>query len=58
MNLLQVDSSPLGEASVSRQLTRRITARWLAQHPGTQVQTGELVIRMERLPEEPAEERK
>jgi len=42
MKLLQVDSSPLGEASVSRQLTRRITARWQAQHPSTQVQTLDL----------------
>lgn len=38
MKLLQIDSSPLGDASVSRQLTRKITARWLAEHAGTTVE--------------------
>jgi FMN-dependent NADH-azoreductase len=38
MQLLQVDSSPLGGQSVSRKLTQEITARWLAAHPGTTVQ--------------------
>lgn len=35
--LLQVDSSPLGEASVSRELTRSIVEAYTAAHPGTTV---------------------
>lgn len=38
MKLLQIDSSPLGDASVSRQLTRKITSRWLESHPETTVE--------------------
>ncbi|MDO8280080.1 MAG: FMN-dependent NADH-azoreductase [Burkholderiaceae bacterium] len=38
MKLLQVDSSILGDASVSRQLSARIAAEWQASHPGTQVE--------------------
>ena len=34
MNLLHIDSSILGEASASRQLTRAIVARLRAEHPG------------------------
>jgi len=37
MQLLHVDSSPLGTASVSRQLTQRAVAQWRATHPGTVV---------------------
>ena len=37
MKLLHIDSSPLGAASVSRQLTQRIAAQWRATHPGTVV---------------------
>ncbi|MDP3137771.1 MAG: FMN-dependent NADH-azoreductase [Burkholderiaceae bacterium] len=38
MKLLQVDSSILGDASVSRQLSARIAAEWQANHPETQVE--------------------
>jgi FMN-dependent NADH-azoreductase len=38
MKLLHIDSSPLGTNSVSRQLTRQIVDRWVAQHPGTTVE--------------------
>ncbi len=44
MKLLQVDASVLGEASVSRRLTRDITAAWLAVHPGTTVERLDLVL--------------
>lgn len=37
MKLLHIDSSILGAASVSRQLTERIAAQWRATHPGTVV---------------------
>lgn len=43
MNLLHVDSSPLGTNSVSRELTRRTVAQWLATHPGTTVESLDLV---------------
>jgi FMN-dependent NADH-azoreductase len=33
MKILQIDSSPLGEASVSRQLTKATVDAWLARHP-------------------------
>jgi FMN-dependent NADH-azoreductase len=42
MKLLQVDSSPMAAQSVSRQLTRAITAQWLAAHPGTTVEVLDL----------------
>ncbi|MGV3492649.1 MAG: FMN-dependent NADH-azoreductase [Ramlibacter sp.] len=38
MNLLHIDSSPLGGQSVSRELTRRTVSQWVASHPGTEVQ--------------------
>ncbi len=37
MKLLHIDSSILGTASVSRQLTASIATQWLATHPGTVV---------------------
>jgi FMN-dependent NADH-azoreductase len=37
MKLLHIDSSPLGGASVSRELTRRAVAQWAAAHPRTTV---------------------
>ncbi|GIL40882.1 FMN-dependent NADH-azoreductase [Roseiterribacter gracilis] len=43
--LLQVDSSPLGEASVSRELTRTITQAFAASHPGTVVTQRDLGAR-------------
>lgn len=43
MKLLHVDSSPLAAQSVSRQLTREITAQWLAAHPDTRVEHLDLV---------------
>jgi FMN-dependent NADH-azoreductase len=44
MKLLHVDSSALAEQSVSRRLTRDITAEWLAAHPGTEVETLDLAL--------------
>lgn len=38
MKLLHIDSSVLGNNSVSRELTRRIVDQWLAAHPGTTVE--------------------
>lgn len=38
MQLLHIDSAITGDASVSRQLTARTVAAWVAAHPGTQVQ--------------------
>jgi FMN-dependent NADH-azoreductase len=38
MKLLHIDSSALGGASVSRELTRRLVAEWRAAHPGTKVE--------------------
>jgi FMN-dependent NADH-azoreductase len=37
VKLLHIDSSPLGTQSVSRELTRRTVAHWLAAHSGTSV---------------------
>ena len=37
MKLLHIDSSVLGNNSVSRQLTRQIVTEWLVAHPGTSV---------------------
>lgn len=37
MKLLHIDSSVLGDNSVSRQLTRDIVRQWVASHPATQV---------------------
>ncbi len=38
MKLLHVDSSVTGDQSVSRELTARTVAAWVAAHPGTQVE--------------------
>jgi FMN-dependent NADH-azoreductase len=38
MKLLHIDSSPLGAQSVSRELTRRVVAQFVASHPGTAVE--------------------
>jgi FMN-dependent NADH-azoreductase len=38
MKLLHIDSSPLGAQSVSRELTRRVVAQFVAGHPGTTVE--------------------
>lgn len=38
MQLLHIDSSPLGGQSVSRELTARIVQQWTAQNPGTTVE--------------------
>jgi FMN-dependent NADH-azoreductase len=35
MKLLHIDSSPLGTASVSRDLSRKAAEQWAASHPGT-----------------------
>jgi len=43
MRLLHIDSSLLGDNSVSRQLTARIAAQWKAAHPGTVVEYLDLV---------------
>ena len=44
MRLLHIDSSALGSNSVSRELTKNITAQWVATHPGTQVDTLDLAV--------------
>ena len=44
MQLLHIDSSPLGAQSVSRQLTQAIVAEWRANHPGTTVEHLDLAI--------------
>ena len=44
MQLLHIDSSPLGAQSVSRQLTQAIVAEWRANHPGTAVEHLDLAI--------------
>ncbi len=44
MKLLHIDSSILGTASMSRQLTERIAAQWRATHPGTVVDYLDLAI--------------
>ena len=38
MQLLHIDSSVLGDASVTRQLSASTVSAWRAAHPGTQVQ--------------------
>jgi FMN-dependent NADH-azoreductase len=38
MQLLHIDSSPLGGQSVSRQLTANIVRQWTSDHPGTVVE--------------------
>lgn len=44
MKLLHIDSSILGEASVSRRLTRDIVAHWVARHPQTVVEHLDLAV--------------
>ncbi|HWI80400.1 FMN-dependent NADH-azoreductase [Ramlibacter sp.] len=44
MKLLHVDSSVLGDNSVSRQLTERLVAQWQATHPGTTVEYLDLAL--------------
>ena len=44
MKLLHIDSSPLAANSVSRELTRRTVAEWLAAHPGTSVDYLDLAV--------------
>jgi FMN-dependent NADH-azoreductase len=44
LKLLHIDSSPLAGASVSRELTRRIVAKWQAAHPGTVVEHLDLAV--------------
>jgi FMN-dependent NADH-azoreductase len=44
MKLLHIDSSALGANSVSRELTKNITAQWVASHPGTQVEYLDLAV--------------
>ena len=43
MKLLHIDSSPLGSASASRDLTRKAVAAWTTRHPGTTVDYLDLV---------------
>ena len=38
MKLLHIDSSPLGAASVSRVLSRKTVAEWIASHPAATVE--------------------
>jgi FMN-dependent NADH-azoreductase len=45
MKLLHIDSSVLGNQSVSRQLTAQIVDQWVATHPGTQVEHLDLATR-------------
>jgi FMN-dependent NADH-azoreductase len=42
--LLKLDSSPMGERSVSRKLTSRFTDSWLKAHPGGLVITRDLTV--------------
>lgn len=44
MKLLHIDSSILGEASVSRRLTRDIVGHWVARHPQTVVEHLDLAL--------------
>ncbi|KGM31288.1 FMN-dependent NADH-azoreductase [Inquilinus limosus] len=43
MKILQIDSSPLGDASVSRQLTRATVEAWQARYPQAEVVHRDLV---------------
>ncbi|AJC20519.1 FMN-dependent NADH-azoreductase [Pandoraea pulmonicola] len=42
VTLLQIDSSPMGEASLSRQLTREYTRNWQRAHPDGRVMVRDL----------------
>ncbi len=44
MKLLHIDSSILGEHSVSRQLTKDTVAQWVSNHPGTTVEYLDLAV--------------
>jgi FMN-dependent NADH-azoreductase len=44
LKLLHIDSSPLAAHSVSRELTRRTVAQWLAANPGTTVEHLDLAV--------------
>lgn len=44
MKLLHIDSSVTGDQSVSRELTARTVAAWVATHPGTQVERLDLAV--------------
>jgi FMN-dependent NADH-azoreductase len=44
MKLLHIDSSPLGDASASRELSRKAVAEWTASHPGTRVEYLDLAV--------------
>ena len=44
MKLLHIDSSILAANSVSRQLTRDITAQWVSAHAGTEVEYLDLAV--------------
>ena len=44
MKLLHIDSSINGAASVSRGLTRQTVDKWLAAHPGTEVEYLDLAV--------------
>jgi FMN-dependent NADH-azoreductase len=43
MKLLHIDSSPLGGASASRELSRKTVAEWITSHPATTVEYLDLV---------------
>lgn len=43
MKILQIDSSPLGDASVSRQLTKATVEAWRAHHPQSELVYRDLV---------------
>jgi FMN-dependent NADH-azoreductase len=44
MKLLHIDSSVLGDNSVSRQLTSEVVAEWRSKHPGTAVDYLDLAV--------------
>ena len=44
MKLLHIDSSPLGAASISRELSRKTVAAWTASHPATTVEYLDLAL--------------
>jgi FMN-dependent NADH-azoreductase len=44
MKLLHIDSSPLGAASISRELSRKTVAEWKASHPATSVEYLDLAL--------------
>jgi FMN-dependent NADH-azoreductase len=44
MKLLHIDSSALGDGSVSRQLSERLVAQWRAAHPATVVEYLDLAV--------------